>query len=249
MNDASMSTDDHADLKIIEDQISLALLELQSIQDFRHDPTMYVELVGNALYAPFVLEYANKDKRYEHIINRLKSVPHFLGQARLNLSSAPDIWTRVAIDENEGNIALIDKELREQAPQALRQRFDQAAKPALESIRSFNRFLETDLIRRPYEWRLGLDKYAQKFRYTLATDQSIHQVLSAAEREMELTRDEMYKLAVNLTNSQIRSTIQIGSSSAPWTRSRQSTPRLRLTSLMRAGIWQKRDSSSAKRIC
>ena len=79
LNDATMTADDRADLDIIEDQISLALLELQSIQDYRHDPTMYVELVGNALYAPFVLEYTNKDKRYEHIINRLKGVPRFLG--------------------------------------------------------------------------------------------------------------------------------------------------------------------------
>ena len=201
-NDARMTADDHADLDIIEDQISLALLELQSIQDYRHDPTMYVELVGNALYAPFVLEYANKDKRYEHIINRLKGVPRFLGQARLNLRSAPEIWTRVAIAENEGNLALIDKELRDQTPQNLRQRYDEAAKAALETILSFNHFLETDLIRRSYDWRLGHDKYTQKFRYTIATDQSIEQVLAAAEREMEQTRDEMYQLALKLTNAQ-----------------------------------------------
>ena len=238
LNDATMTPDDRADLDIIEDQISLALLELQSIQDYRHDPTMYVELVGNALYAPFVLEYANKDKRYEHIINRLKAVPRFLGQARLNLSSAPEIWTRVAIAENEGNIALIDKELRDQAPAKLRQRYDEAAKPALEALRSFNA-LPGDPIssRRSYDWRLGHDKYTQKFRYTIATDQSIEQVLAAAEREMEQTRDEMYQLALKLTNSQPRvQAIRTASSSALWTRSRQNMRRLKLTLLTRAEI-------------
>ncbi len=38
--------------------MNLSLLELDKIQSYRHNPTVYVELVGNALFNPFVLEYA-----------------------------------------------------------------------------------------------------------------------------------------------------------------------------------------------
>ena len=100
----SLTPEDRADLEIVHDQISLALLELQSIQNYRHNPTLYVELIGNALYSPFVLEYTEKSTRYEHIIKRLAGVPDFLQQARINLASAPEIWTKVAIGENDGNI-------------------------------------------------------------------------------------------------------------------------------------------------
>ena len=115
----SLTPEDRADLEIVHDQISLALLELQSIQNYRHNPTLYVELIGNALYSPFVLEYTDKSKRYEHIIERLQAVPGFLQQARINLASAPEIWTRVAIGENDGNISLIDQELRNAVPAEL----------------------------------------------------------------------------------------------------------------------------------
>ena len=126
--------EDRADLAIIHDQISLALLELQSIQSYRHNPTLYVELIGNALYSPYVLEYADKATRYRHIISRLKAIPSFIERAQINLASAPEIWTKVAISENDGNIALIEEEIRKQAPEELRASYDEAAGPALNSL-------------------------------------------------------------------------------------------------------------------
>ena len=159
---------------------------------------MYVELVGNALYSPFVLEYAEKNKRFEHIISRMRAVPRLLQQARLNLWSAPRIWTRVAIDENEGNIGLIDREMRDQAPQQLRGDYDQAADTALKSLRELKKYLESDLMNRDYDWRLGADNYAQKFRYVIATDRPVDKILSAAEQEMQTTREEMYRIALEL---------------------------------------------------
>jgi uncharacterized protein (DUF885 family) len=54
----SLSAEDRADYQIIDNQINLSLLELDKIQSYRHNPTVYVELVGNALFNPFVLEYA-----------------------------------------------------------------------------------------------------------------------------------------------------------------------------------------------
>ncbi len=53
------------------------------IQSFRHNPTIYVELVGNALFNPFVLEYAPMETRYRHIIQRLFKVPELMQQARM----------------------------------------------------------------------------------------------------------------------------------------------------------------------
>ncbi len=194
----SLTQEDRADLEIVHDQISLALLELQSIQNYRHNPTLYVELIGNALYSPFVLEYADKSTRYEHIIKRLRAVPDFLQQARVNLASAPEIWTKVAIRENDGNTSLIDQELRIAAPAELRARYDAAAQPALEALRVFSKFLGSGLSARSVDWRLGASNYAKKFHYALATDQSPQQVLAAAEQEMRATREQMFRIAAQL---------------------------------------------------
>ena len=48
---------------------NLSLLELDEIQSYRHNPTVYVELIGNALFNPFVLEYAPIETRYRDIIS------------------------------------------------------------------------------------------------------------------------------------------------------------------------------------
>jgi uncharacterized protein (DUF885 family) len=198
IDEKTLNAEDRADLDIIHDQISLALLELQSIQSYKHNPTSYVELIGNALYSPFILEYAEKPKRFGHIIRRLQAIPNLVQQAQANLTSAPVIWTRVAIGENDGNIALIDQEIRNAAPPDMRSEYDLAAKPALEALRSFTKYLQSDLMMRDYDWRLGSEKYVQKFRYVIATDQPPDTILAAAEAEMTTTREQMYRIATEL---------------------------------------------------
>jgi uncharacterized protein (DUF885 family) len=198
VDEKALSPEDRADLDIIRDQISLALLELQSIRSYRHNPTLYVELIGNALYTPYVLEYADKAIRYRHIINRLKAIPAFTERAQLNLTSSPEVWTKVAIAENDGNIGLIDSEIRKQAPEELRASYDEAAAPAVAALRRLTKFLQTDLMGRTTGWRLGTDNYHKKFRYVIATDQPPEQILSAAEADMAATRDEMFQIASRL---------------------------------------------------
>jgi len=51
----TLTAEERADYRIIQNAIDLSLLDLQQIQSYRHNPTMYVELVGNALFNPFIL--------------------------------------------------------------------------------------------------------------------------------------------------------------------------------------------------
>jgi uncharacterized protein (DUF885 family) len=191
----SLSAEDHADFEIIDNQINLSLLELDKIQSYRHNPTVYVELVGNALFNPFVLEYAPIDQRYRAIIQRLQKIPALMQQGQANLQDAPDVWNRVAREENEGNLDLIDKTLRAKAPEALKADYDRAAGPALDSLRAFTKFLKDDLSKKTSDWRLGKEKYDQKFAYTLVSGKKPEQVLSEAEAALKDVRDQMAKLA------------------------------------------------------
>ena len=126
---AALNAEQRVDLQIMKDQITLGLLELDRIQSYRHNPTVYVELIGNALFNPFVLEYAPKPQRIRHIIARIGKIPALLEQARQNLTNPPAIWTTVAADENQGSIDLIDKEIRAGVPDDLRADYDRAAGP------------------------------------------------------------------------------------------------------------------------
>jgi uncharacterized protein (DUF885 family) len=191
----SLSAEDRADFVIIDNQVNLSLLELDQIQSYRHNPTVYVELVGNALFNPFVLEYAPLDQRYRAIIQRLQKIPALMQQGQANLMDAPEIWNRVAREENEGNLDLIDKTLRAKAPDALKADYDRAAGPALDALRGFTKFLKDDLSKKTSDWRLGKEKYDQKFAYTLVSGKKPEQVLAEAEAALKDVRDQMAKLA------------------------------------------------------
>jgi uncharacterized protein (DUF885 family) len=191
----ALSAEERADYQIIENAIELSLLDLQQIQSYRHNPTIYVELVGNALFSPFVLEYAPLDTRYRQIIQRLSQAPVLMDQAKMNLTDSPEVWTRVAREENDGNIDLIDKTLRAKAPANLKADFDKAAGPALDSLRSFNSYLKDDLSKRTSDWRLGKERYSKKFAYTLVAGKTPEEVLSEAEAALKETRQQMTKLA------------------------------------------------------
>ena len=57
---ATLDPEDAADWQLIDDQIGLALLEFDRIQSYRHNPTVPVELIGNALFLPLTQDYAAK---------------------------------------------------------------------------------------------------------------------------------------------------------------------------------------------
>jgi uncharacterized protein (DUF885 family) len=199
---ATLDREQQADLQILRNNIGVSLLELDTIQNYRHNPTVYVELAGNALYTPFVLEYAPADARFRHIIKRLEKIPALVDQAKANLVDAPEIWNRVAREENDGNIGLIDQTLRKAAPDALKASYDAAAAPAVAALKDLNGFLAGPLSKKTSDWRLGTEKYAQKFGYVMATDVTPEQLLADAEKDLQATRMEMATLAAPLTVKQ-----------------------------------------------
>jgi len=199
---AKLDKEQHVDLDIIKNNIDLALLELDTIQNYRHNPTVYVELAGNALYTPYMLNYAAAEKRFGHIIKRLERVPALYEQAKANLMDAPEVWNRVAREENDGNVGLIDKTLRDAVPESQKAAYAAAADKALAAVRDFNVFLKDKLSSKTSDWRLGKERYARKFALVLASGRTPEDLLAAAESDLKTVRAEMAKLAAPKTVEQ-----------------------------------------------
>jgi uncharacterized protein (DUF885 family) len=199
---ASLGVEDAADWQLIDDQIALNLLELDRIQNYQHNPTVYVELLGGALFQPLTDDYAPEDVRLGHILSRVAASPRFLDQARSQLIDADPIFIKVAIEENDGNIDLIHDTIGAAIPAGskLKAQFDQVAPPAIEALKNFSRWLQDDLAKRKTDrtWRLGKDLYAQKFRLVMETPVTPDQALVDAEGELKKTRAEMLQIALPL---------------------------------------------------
>lgn len=198
----SLGPEDAADWHLIDDQIALNLLEFDQIQNYRHNPTMYVEMLGAALFQPLTDDYASQEVRVGDVLSRVATTPRFLDQARSVLADADPIFIKVAVEENEGNINLVQNTIAAAAAKSptLKSRFDSVAPSAISALKSFNEWLRSDLGKRKTDrtWRLGKQFYDQKFRLVMQTDITPEQLLTEAETEFRKTRAEMLQLALPL---------------------------------------------------
>src|SRR5947208_2881136 len=106
-----LAHEDAADRQLMTDQIGLNLLELDEIQSYKHNPTIYVELIGNGLFLPLTQNYAGKEVRIGHVLSRMGQVPRLLDQVKAALVDADPIFVKVAAEENDGNVGLIQEDI------------------------------------------------------------------------------------------------------------------------------------------
>jgi uncharacterized protein (DUF885 family) len=195
----SLSKEQAADWQLISDQIGFSMLELDHIQSYRHDPTTYVELIGNAIFLPMTQSYAPEEIRMGHVLSRIEQIPRALEQARQMLASGAAIKTSTAIAENAGNIDLIKDEVKAAIPAGspLEARYNAAAPKAIAALESFSKWLHDDYGHRKSTttWRLGKTLYAQKFSLLMETPITPQQTLASAESEMREVRADMLRLA------------------------------------------------------
>ncbi len=202
---AALDAEDAADWELIQDQIALALLELDRIESYRHNPTVAVELLGNALFLPLSQSYAPGEVRLGHVVTRIGLIPRALEQAKRSLLDSDPVFVAVAVQENAGNVSLVrdtvGAAVRPGTP--LRDAYEKNAAAAIAALEGFSRWLEEDLGKRPptRTWRLGPELYAEKFRLVMEAPVTPDQVLADARREMADVRAEMLGLAEPLHRS------------------------------------------------
>ncbi len=196
---AALNKEDNADWQLIDDQIAYNLLELDRIQSYKHNPTMYVEFVGNALFLPLSQNYAVADVRMGHVLARIGEIPRAMQQAKQVLVDTDPIFTSTALEENEGNIDLIEHTVKEQIPagSALEKQYAQVAPAAIQSLKEFSAWMQNDLAKRPTSrtWRLGKEFYDAKFKLVMETPVTPEEILQKAEQQMTAVRAEMLTLA------------------------------------------------------
>src|SRR5271156_5120804 len=199
---SALDPEDAADWQLIDDQIGLSLLELDRIQNYKHNPTVVVELIGNALFLPLTQNYAPQDVRVGHVLSRISQIPRLLAQVQPYLSDSDPIWISTAVEENAGNIDLIEHTLAAEIPAGSPQKaeYDAVAPPAIKALQGFSAWLQNSLAKQPSNltWRLGKELYAQKFALVMETAVTPQEVLASAEQDMKSVRAEMLQIALPL---------------------------------------------------
>jgi uncharacterized protein (DUF885 family) len=198
----SLAPNEAADRQLIDDQIALQLLELDDIQNQRHNPTRVVETIGNALFLPLTQSYAPKDIRVGQVLSRMRQIPRAVTQAKQLLLDADPIFIKVAKEENDGNVDTIENTVKAEITPGskLESEYKKVAPVAVAALKDFSAWLDSDLAKRKTDrtWRLGKGWYAKKFRYSMETSDTPEQLVSAADAELNRQRAQMMELALPL---------------------------------------------------
>src|SRR5438034_1253270 len=86
---------------------------------------------------PLSQGYAPKETRLAHVLARIGQIPRFLDQARQVLADSDPIFVKVAAEENDGNVELIEKTVAGEIPAGslLRAQYDKVAPPAVAALK------------------------------------------------------------------------------------------------------------------
>jgi len=185
------------DYATLSDACESAIFTITELREYRWNPTLYNP--GDGLYNILARDYAPLPERLQAVKSRLEKLPGNLAAARANLEHPPRVMTETAINQNPGVINLVMDGLQEYLAKApeLQADFQPVRARAIAALDDYGRWLERDLLpRSDGDFRLGRKLWEKKLRYSLGSDLDPTVILADAERDLKITRDRMYEIAL-----------------------------------------------------
>ncbi len=197
---AKLSPEDQADFDILQNELAGSVFTLRQLRPFEKDPLVYSSLISDSVYTLLKRDFAPLDSRVASAIGRMKQLPRLVEQAKTNLRAPPKPHTQVAIRRNKGAIAFYDGEIAEFVKgSSLEAQVLAEGKRIAETLRSYQSWLETDLLSRATgDWRLGRALWEQKLQYSLDSSLSAKEIWKRAVSEFERVREQMLEVALSL---------------------------------------------------
>jgi uncharacterized protein (DUF885 family) len=195
-----LSRSGQIDYEIFKHELTRTLWLGENTHPFEEDPRTYNEYVTDSVFLLLTQSTQPPAVNLRNSVARMAQIPRVLATARQSLQNPPRVFVETAIRQNQGAIAFYLNGIFELAGEtALLGDLRPAAKPVVECLKAYQKFLETDLLPRAKgEWRLGKEKFTRKLELDLNAGLSADEVLREAETEFARVEREMYVLARQL---------------------------------------------------
>lgn len=197
---AALDLGRRVDQRLLLNELRSSLFDLEEVQSYRHDPTLYNDILGfSTLFLTLLPEEAPEwPERLHSLGRRLERFPRLLASARSNLQQVSPVLISFVVEANRSNLHFLEQ----RAPELWRHAPDQAAnlerarQQALGAVKDYQRWLEQHLpARGAGEWRLGRPLWERKLQFTLQSDLTPDQIAQRAEECIREERQAMLELA------------------------------------------------------
>ena len=204
----------------LESNIRSRLFELEQVRTWERSLQHYAEILATSLAGQVLFDYAPLAERARRVHSKLRQVPRMIQSARDNIKDPPGIYVKVGLESLRGTLRFINDDL----PRAFGDLGDlhllgdlsDAATEAVTAIAGLIEYLEKDLAPRSKgSFRLGREKFEQKFQLDEGITVGSDRLLSIAMRELQATQEEFRRVASRLNG---------GDPMAAWQRAKQQHP-------------------------
>ncbi len=203
---ASLSLDAQLDREQLIRAMDAGVLANSVIRQWAKDPDFYSSGVTNAAYVIMRRKFAPPADRLRSLIEREKKMPAFLDQARANLTAPAKIFTEIAIEQVDGNIAFFKNDVpaafAEVTDQALLSEFSQTNAGVMRALAAYKVFLQKEVLPRANgSYALGPEVYAKALAANEMIELSLEQLSKIAEADRERNEEAFQAAAKQIDAS------------------------------------------------
>src|SRR5215510_1573760 len=189
------------DFRILKENIDYQIFRQEELKEPEWNPLVYMQSLANSLYLLVARDFAPAEQRIPNLRLRMEKIPRVIAQAKANLQHPPRIHTETAIEQTQGAINLVRKDLAsllDQAPQLKKELAPLQDKTAV-ALEDYKKWLQNDLLSRSDgNFRLGAEKYRKKLRFALASDLPMEEIMKRARADLDQTQNAIYETALPL---------------------------------------------------
>jgi uncharacterized protein (DUF885 family) len=187
------------DYEILKSNLERSVFEAEELKEQEWNPIYYN--MGSAIYSLIARDFAPLDQRLASLKSRLEAIPSVIAAAKANLKNPPEMHTKTAIQQNQGNIGLIKDDLTQFVSQSpkMEKELAPARAAAVAALEEYGTWLEKDLLPRSKgDFRLGDALWRKKLRFSLDSDLSKEEIYARASADLKSTQETMYATALPL---------------------------------------------------
>jgi uncharacterized protein (DUF885 family) len=204
----TLSADDRIDAAMIDGAIRSELLEIETIQSWRHNPMLYVGLPGSAIDGLLKRNFAPPAERLRSATVRLRRVPAVLEAMRANIVDPPKEFTDLAVRMASGSVGFFREAVASWGRDAaggdavLLREFVAANDSAAAAMQSAAEWLRADLLPRSKgRYAIGAEVFVAKLRYEEMIDLPLDTLLAIGEANLKKDYDAAVAVAREIDSS------------------------------------------------
>jgi uncharacterized protein (DUF885 family) len=197
---ARLTASERLERPALEANIRARLFELEQVRTWERSPQYLADTIATSLASQALFDYAPLAERARRVLSKLRQVPRAVEAAKDNIKDPPGIFVKVGLESLRGTLRFLHDDL----PRAFENLGDlhllgdvaDAATEATAAIGRYVDYLETDLAPRSKgSFRLGRERFEQKFQLDEGLTVSADRLLAIALRELAATQDEFRRVA------------------------------------------------------